>query len=188
MIQLLHKKKVGVEQNKVLQQHSFILPYNGKSHLCTFESDLYIPEDVFRIGRNIETSQCTFVIQGRDADGNDVLNCSGETIRVRKKVKQICFLGCALWGNQVATFTIVDSLGRSKEKRVFVSDWLDKAYPEEETVWSATFLPKKEGGDSCRAKVVQFSAYFDEAEYIEKLQFPSQEKVQLFALTVLAED
>ena len=173
----------------VRKEHHIILPFNGKSHLCTGAEveEGYEPEELFQIGREIQTSKCTFDMQPPDEEGNNVVFCSGEKIHVGETAKRICFLGYALWGNQTGAFTLFDKNGNEEVKRLFVSDWLEKEYPEEETVWSTTFAMKEKYGRQNRAKVVQFCMHFDEPTYVEEIQLPSEEKIQLFAMTVISD-
>ncbi len=186
--------KPGAKQGQVSvvntrKEHHIILPFNGKSHLCTGEEveEGYEPEELFRIGRKIQTSKCTFDVQPPDKEGNNVVFCSGEKIYVGETVKQICFLGYALWGDQAGTFTLFDKSGNTEVKRIFISDWLEDECPEEETVWSTTFALKEKFGRQNRAKVTQVIMHFDELTYVEEIQLPSEENVQLFAMTVISE-
>lgn len=167
--------------------HYMILSFDVRSHLCGLELEDHEPLDVFKTGRRIETSNCSFKIQPPDENGNNVMTVHGQEIAVGYMAKSIYFLGCALWGNQVGEFEVYFEDGHKEIKRVFVSDWNEKEYLEEEIVWETTFKSTAEGVDDCRAKVVQFGFSFEKNQAVEKIVMPQGEKIHIFAVTVQEE-
>lgn len=164
-----------------------MLSFDVRSHLCGLELGNYEPLDVFKTGRRIETSNCSFEIQPPDENGNNVMTSRGQEIGIGDNTKSIYFLGCALWGNQVGEFEVYFKDGHKEIKRVFVSDWNEKEYLEEEIVWETTFKSTVDGVDDCRAKVVQFGFSFDKNQVVEKIVMPQGERIHIFAVTVQEE-
>lgn len=172
---------------KPVRQYHVNLPYNAKSHLCGLNIESHRPQELFLVGRSLKTSRCEFEIQREDKNGNNVMVLEGQDIILNKKAKNVFFLGCALWGNQTGEFEVYFNEGESQKKQVFVSDWNEKKYLEEEVVWETVFEAKTSDVENYKAKVVQFGLFMEKNDWIDKIRMPDGGKIHIFAMTLLEE-
>ncbi len=178
-------KKINIENSKrrVLYHH-VELPFNARSHLSGLVLEDYDPLDKFQVGRRMKTSNCDFQIQKEDKYGNNVLVSNRQVININQWATDVYFLGCAVWGNQTGEFEVYVKDRKMQRRRVFVSDWNDKKYLEEEVVWHTVFQAKSKQIEDCNAKVVQFRFSMGNKCFIEKICMPDGEKIHIFAMSL----
>lgn len=149
----------------------------------------YFLIDGFPFGKNVNSKFAYFKLIKNGIDSTDNISCSGQSIEINKKCKELHFLGCSDYDYCVDTLKIVYEDSSIEKKTLSFADWIpdySKA-PPAETVLTATKVTCYPDGsrDTDESGSLYYCiVHVDDGLITKRLVLPDNNNMHIFALTV----
>lgn len=128
----------GTQKNTEFIQLS--LEYNGYSHF--FETKDFVRKTELEEGKLWVKEGVRFNFPKISNGRYNCMHCKGQTIELpRGKIETIHLIGYATWGNQIASYQIIDE-EENIEGELMFSDWCVKPQFAEKVLWKGQFNQK----------------------------------------------